>query len=537
MDKDCEIELKLAIDSVDAAAFRRLPLLRENSLDGPTRRKVFNAYFDTPDLLLKQNAMALRLRKIGGKWLQTLKTAGMATGGLHHRGEWEYPLHAPQLDLSLFRDTPLAALANSKQLHLTLMPAFTTVFNRTTWRVETALGHQVEVALDQGVIRCGDSEASISEVEIELLEGSAAAVFDIATALATQIALRPENLSKAERGYRLFWPEPRVARRADATALKRKWTSQQALQSIVSSCLAHYVANVDGALNSDAPEYIHQLRVAMRRLRSAIRTFKPANAEAISMEVKWLADALGDARDWDVLLMDNLPVLLDGFGDPSLAKALMATGRQRQAEGRRFARAALASPRATLLVLAIARWAAIPGELTLLPAYGAAAANTADAPAMKLSQFASQGIRRRHRRLLKDSATLAELTPEARHQVRIDAKRLRYAVDFFSSLFSKTRVERYEKILGRMQDLLGETNDDVIAMTHIESLAPPERFVDFARGWFAARTLANLAGMDPLIADLNDAKRFWGKNHEPPPATGSAELKTEQGKQQEPVCK
>ena len=81
MDKDVEIELKLMIDALDAAAFRRLPMLREKCRDGPKRRKVFNAYFDTPDLVLKQNAMALRLRKVGGKWLQTLKTAGTAPGG------------------------------------------------------------------------------------------------------------------------------------------------------------------------------------------------------------------------------------------------------------------------------------------------------------------------------------------------------------------------------------------------------------------------------------------------------------------------
>ena len=524
MDKDREIELKLCIDPVDAAAFRRLPLLREKSLEGPTRRKVFNVYFDTPDLVLKQNAMALRLRKMGGKWLQTLKTAGTATGGLHHRGEWEYPLHAPQLDLSLFRDTPLAALPKSQQMHLTLTPAFTTEFIRTTWRVEVSPGQQVEVALDQGVIRCGESEATISEVEIELLEGSAAAVFDVATSLSAQIALRPDNASKAERGYRLFQPEPLEVRRASTTVLKRKWTPQKALQIIVSDCLAHYVANVDGALSNDAPEYVHQLRVAMRRLRSAIRTFKPENVEIISADVKWLAGALGDARDWDVLLTDNLPVLLGGYGDPALAKSMMAAGKQRQTDGRKSARAALASPRATLLVLAIGRWVTVPGELTLLRDNDVAEADICDTPKMGLAQFASKGIRRRHRQLLRDSANLSQLTPEARHQVRIDAKRLRYLVDFYSSLFSKSRVERYAKILGRIQDLLGETNDDAIAMTRIESLAAPERFIDFARGWFAARTLANLASMDAVITDLTDAKHFWQKQSAPKHVVENTEL-------------
>ena len=179
MDKNSEIEIKLSINPNDAAPFRRLPLLREKSIVGPTRRKVVNVYFDTPDLALEQRGMALRLRKLGGKWLQTLKTAGNATGGLHQRGEWEYPLRAPQLDLSLFRETPLAAVPQSKKLHLSLKQAFTTEFNRTIWRVEIAPGQQVEVALDQGVIRCGESELPISEIEIELCEGSAAAVFDV----------------------------------------------------------------------------------------------------------------------------------------------------------------------------------------------------------------------------------------------------------------------------------------------------------------------------------------------------------------------
>ena len=510
MDNGSEIELKLGIDPGNTAAFRRLPLLHEKSLERPTRRKVLNVYFDTPDFILKQNAMSLRLRKMGGKWLQTLKTAGTTTGGLHRRGEWEHPLHAPQLDLSLFRDTPLASLANSQHMHLTLKPAFTTSFNRTTWRIETAPGQQVEVALDQGFIRCGESEEAISEVEIELLEGDTATVFDVADALATQIALRPENLSKAERGYRVLQPQPHEAQRARAAELKKKWTPQQALTTIVAACLAHFVANIDGALNSDAPEYIHQLRVAMRRLRSAIRTFKPADAEKINAEVKWLASALGDARDWDVLLMDNLPALLDGFGDPILAKALTAAAKQRQTEGRASARAALGSPRATLLVLAISRWITAPREQSP-PDIGPAATAVGDVPKMKLAQFASKGIGKRHRQLLKDSATLSQLTPEARHQVRIDAKRLRYLVDFFASLFSKSRVERYAKILGRIQDLLGETNDGVIALKHIESLAPPERFADFAKGWFAARTMANLSSMDAVIADLTEARHFWRK--------------------------
>ena len=511
MSNDSEIELKLTIHPDDAAAFRKHPLLHESGVDGPVRRKVVNLYFDTPGLELKKHGMALRLRKTVGKWLQTLKTAGSATGGLHQRGEWEHLLGACELDLALFRDTPLAALPDCKELHLTLKPAFTTEFQRTTWRVEISPGQRVEVALDQGVIRCGASVSAISEVEIELLEGSAAAVFDVALNLATRIVLTPEILSKAERGYRLFQPEPLTVRRVGTAELKRKWSPQQALQMIIATCLEHFMGNVEGALTSDAAEYIHQLRVALRRLRSAIRTFRPENAETIDAEVKWLADTFSDARDWDVLLMETLPALLEGFGDPELTTKLTAAGSQRQADARRSARAALASPRASLLMLAVGRLTSVSGE-PIQPTAGASDDGTpADLPAMTLSQFASQRIRRGHRRLLRDSTSLGELSPEARHQVRIDAKRLRYAVDFFSSLFNENRGERYATILGRIQYQLGGINDAAVAMEHIESLMPPERFIDFARGWFAAQTQAKLAGMGRHFVDLKKAKRFWLK--------------------------
>ena len=510
---DSEIELKLAIHPGDAAAFRKLPLLCETDVDGPVRRKVVNVYFDTPGLELKRHGMALRLRKTGGKWLQTLKTAGSATGGLHQRGEWQHMMGACELDLALFRDTPLAALPDCKELHLALKPVFTTEFQRTTWRVETSPGQRVEVALDQGVIRCGASTSAISEVEIELLEGSAATVFDVALNLATRIVLTPEILSKAERGYRLFQPGPLTVRRAGTTELKRKWSPQQALQPIVATCLEHFMGNVEGALTSDAPEYIHQLRVALRRLRSALRTFKPPNAETIDAEVKWLAGTFGDTRDWDVLLMETLPALLEGFGDSALTTKLTAAGNQRQAEARRSARAALTSSRATLLILAVGRMASVVGE-PIQPAADASDDGTpADNLAMTLSHFASKRIRKGHRRLLGDSTFLGELSPEARHQVRIDAKRLRYAVDFFSSLFNETRGERYATILGRIQDQLGGINDAAVAMKHIESLEPPERFIDFARGWFVAQTQAKLAGMGRHFVDLKKAKRFWLKQH------------------------
>ncbi|MBL0121775.1 MAG: CYTH and CHAD domain-containing protein [Betaproteobacteria bacterium] len=509
---DHEIELKLAIDPADAVAFRQIPLLCEKSIAGPTRRKVLNVYFDTPGLVLKHHSMALRLRKTAGKWLQTLKTAGTATGGLHQRGEWEYPLRAPQLDLALFRETPLATLAQSKALHHTLKPLFTTDFFRTTWRVEISPSQRVEVALDLGVIRCGEREAIISEVEIELLEGNAAAVFDVALALVGEIAMRPSILSKAERGYQLVAPEAIVPRHAVAIPLKRKWPPHQAMRVIIAACLDHFDANFEGALTRDDPEFIHQLRVALRRLRSAIRIFRPAHAGHFSAELKWLAAAIGEARDWDVFVTRTLPALLGDFGDPRLAGKILALAMQRQAHARAAARVALASSRAATLVMSIARWISVPGAVASGDSQSTMAGHgdEAHAPATHgLARFASHEISRRHRRLMRVKGALDELSPEARHRVRIDAKRLRYAMEFLAGLFPGKRVARYLKVIGEIQEGLGEANDDAVASRLIESLSAPKPLVDFAAATFAKRTQKTLSDLDARITALKKIRHFW----------------------------
>lgn len=522
-----EIELKLAVDRSDLAALRSHPLLRQKAIEGPLRRRVFSLYFDTPGLMLRQRNMALRMRKAGGKWLQTLKTAGSSTGGLHQRGEWEFALRAPVLDLSLFGETPLAAVPRSKNLHRTLKPVFSTDFYRTAWIVEMAPGQRVEVALDQGATRSGAREAPICEVEIELLEGSAAAVFDVALALCENLPLRPDIVSKAERGYRLYKRESLAPHKADAIRLNEGWPPQQALRVIATGCLDHFQANVEGALGGNDPEFIHQLRVALRRLRSALRVFRPAVQVRFAAELKWLTGVLGNARDWDVLVAETLPPLLKSYGDAVLAKKLLAAAKRRQGACRGAARAALVSRRHAHLVIEMARWldtqdefveAVEPAATVAIEQAGADASPAGATPIDELPDFASREIRRRHHRLLHDSVALAILDPAARHRVRIDAKRLRYAVDFFATLFGKRRTGPYLKTLSAIQDVLGHANDAASAERLIESLAPPEGFMHFAKGWFAARTLANLTEIHGHFSTLKKSQRFWRKKNQTPQA-------------------
>jgi triphosphatase len=507
-----EIEFKLAIDPRDAGALRRIPILRSQTIDGPLRRKVSVVYFDAPDLRLKRQGLALRLRKVAGKWMQTLKTEGSALGGLHQRGEWEYGVPGATLDLSLFRATPLAEIKDADKLHESLKPVFSTDFWRTSWIVEIAPGQRVEVALDQGAILCGNSAEAISEVEIEVVEGSAATAFDLAFALLDHLSLRPSALSKAERGYRLLQSLPIAPRKAATIELDAGWSAQHALDAIVANCLVHLESNVAGALGSSDAEFIHQLRVALRRLRSALRIFKPAGQDHFTDELRAFTLVLGDARDWDVMLTETLPPLLAGYADPAVTTRVLAAAKRQRRRFRKAAQALLASPRYARLVIELARWLSFPADAAPAPSPASDVSNRIDEGTVgSLSEFASGEIRRRHKRMLHDALALASLDAAARHRVRIDAKRLRYAVDFFASLFKKRRTGQYLSALSAIQDALGRANDAVTAERLLVSLSVPEAFFLFARGWLAARIQAEIAKVDKHFAVLKTTKRFWLK--------------------------
>ncbi|MFN5028733.1 MAG: CHAD domain-containing protein [Burkholderiales bacterium] len=520
-DADYEIELKLAIAPGDVSALRQSALLREKCISGPARRKVFNIYFDTAEQALRQNGMALRLRRSGGQWSQTLKTAGVASGALSARGEWEEVLPGPQLDLSLLRETPLAKLAGRDRLHLTLMPVFTTVFNRTIWLIEFSPGQRVEIALDQGNVRCGEKSLAISEVEIELVEGSTVAVFDAAETLLEHTAFRPDNASKASRGYQLLNAPPLAPAYATPVKLKRKWRVDQAMQVIVSACLAHFAANVDGALTTDDPEYIHQMRVALRRLRSAIHLLRPADAGYIGGELRWLTNVLGQARDWDVLMANTLPLLIDGYADADAADAVMRSARESRDIARAAVRVALRSRRYARLHLALGRLASVPGTFTRLtsevPTADDAQRDLGSKPprdrrALCIAGFAAAEIRRRRHHLLRRAAAMTQLSPAELHRVRIDAKRLRYTIDHFASLFDDKRIKQHVKTLARLQDLLGTANDAVVASVLIKSIAPTERFMHFADGWLSAIRHIELAEIERHIRDLKGLKPLWAQS-------------------------
>lgn len=465
-----ETELKLAVSPAELATLRA----RLAPFGRPRRATLVSVYYDTDDLRLARSRAALRLRRSGRRWVQTFKT-GESLAAYATRGEWETPAPGGRLHPELLRDSPLAKLLGKRALDK-LAPRFATRFLRETWQIERD-DAAIEVALDHGAVQTPDGARSepILELELELKRGAPAGLLALALELAgDDLALRPAPASKAARGVRLaagLAPSPAKANAEGfAARLRKKDSAAAALRAVAAQAAELVAANAQGALVGEEPEFIHQARVALRRLRSALRLLGDGSdpfPDDLLEELRWLARSLGAARDADVLLLDTLPrIEADaGLTAAQLRRLRAAVQAERQRAGRE-ARATLAGPRFARLSLRLLQWSAGP------PPAGPA-----------LRDVAPKLARRAQRRLAVQSRFFAAQSPERRHRVRILAKRLRYALDLLAPLLSrKATAQRIER-LARLQDLLGELNDARVAVAVCTRLRPSDALLPKLVAW------------------------------------------------------
>jgi triphosphatase len=198
-----EVELKLLIDPTDVPRLQCHPLLKAQTRRKPPTQRLLSIYYDTPNLTLHQHKTAVRLRRVGKQWIQTVKTEGRVSAGLHERSEWEYETAENTLDFERLEDPALRAFFADKALRGALRPVFITDFARARRILAWPNGDEIELALDRGIIQAGERSATICEVELELKSGAPERLFALASALQKTIPLHPTNISKAERGYQL----------------------------------------------------------------------------------------------------------------------------------------------------------------------------------------------------------------------------------------------------------------------------------------------------------------------------------------------
>jgi len=462
-----ETELKLALHANDLPRLLALPLLAAQT---PRREHLRNTYFDTASLALMQQRLAVRERRVGRRTLLTVKTAGHSVGGLSQRGEWEGPTKPGRFDFATLVDD--ATLAQQlTQLAPQLVPVFRTDFTRLSWLL-THAGAQVEVALDQGFIATdgvqGARREPLLELELELKSGPVDALLDLALTLALGpngeaaqgLWLHPTDRSKAERGLALFLGQAPGPVKTQIPALTADQSPRMAFRTVALASLVHLQANVSGWLHAAShpglvpdPEFVHQARVALRRLRTALQLFGPALPRRFVAHWRrqWraTAHALADAREWDVLVTESLPRLRadsPGSGSDEALNHWLQT--QRQAAHLR-AQAALTAPAHALNVLAFTRALLALQDRKRHPPAGGRWAQRAQRPLRKT-------LRRKARRVHGRSAA-------RRHALRLALKKYRQAQELLAGLTPPSPGHRSTAPLARGLALLGSLNDLSVA--------------------------------------------------------------------------
>jgi phosphohistidine phosphatase SixA/CHAD domain-containing protein len=297
----------------------------------------------------------------------------------------------------------------------------------------------------------------------------------------------------------------------------------EALAAIFANCLDHLRAN-EAAARASRPEGVHQVRVAARRLRSALKLFAAllpqARRDALDRELAWLADTLASARELDVFQADVVRMAeAAAFDEAEVLAALESRVRERREAAHRRVVEALNSSRYSALRRRVRRWRGSGRS-------AGAGAPGANPPNERLGRLARRLLARLHARALKRGRRFPELDAEARHRVRIALKRLRYAVDFFRSLYDREAHGRYLRRLKRLQDGLGRANDWAASERLLGELVGGDDDGALARG--AAIVLAgqrrSVSALEPRLRQgwrsFERARPFWsasGPEPEPKP--------------------
>jgi triphosphatase len=431
----------------------------------PLRAKLVSTYYETEDRALRRKGLSLRVRERDGRFVQTVKSIRSADAGALDRGEWEDAIDGAVPDPNATETGRFLDPGIVKRLK----PVFRTEVRRDIVELGPAPGTRIEAAIDRGKITAPDRKQSleISEVELELKSGEAGALYDLAQQLIATAPLRVDPRSKAERGYELASGRAKrnVAARVKALELDPKLSAAEAFERIGRDCLDQILRNETAALAGES-EGVHQMRVAIRRLRAAISGFRKMlpndQRRSISDELRWLADTLGEARNLDVFERAVVNPARRAVADKSDFRILKDAVRSRQRLAYSAIEAAIRSTRYSQLMLRLARWfdgQSWPGDAT---------SRDLQKPVGEVAPAILDRCRRSVERRCKG---FADQPPSERHELRITLKKMRYTAELFGGLYPARSVEEFIQRLKRLQDDLGSANDVHVGETLIQELS------------------------------------------------------------------
>ena len=470
------------------------------NLDGcdEATQNILSTYYDTPDGHIWRRGFALRLRETSKSYELTLL---QRDAGISERACWTSLLAKPVVEFgALPEDAPRAKIGVI--LPEELEPRFSCDVQRQT-KIVTAGGAALNVSLNQGRIVAARRESPVAELKFRILSGPASDLLACVDSALRDYQLFFSPQSETSLGVGLLTGTPPATVRASKSYLDASNTIGQTVATVIAVTTEHIFGNLDAATDGHDPEGVHQLRVSLRRLRSALLIFKKhlgPRAIHLDREARRSLKLLGAARDLDVFLSETLqPVIRGNYDEPGLVhlgkiaekRRADAYGGVRQlVSGRRF-------NRFLLDLLTVAKG----GELVV---------KNVD---YSLLPMARRTLTKRHKKVMAAGNDFDLLTEEQRHEVRIELKKLRYACDFFQTVFPGAATRAYLRRLADLQEHLGLLNDAAVAgqLTKDLSAGEPDAAIGAAlvKGWYARGLQAIEPEMRGAWRKFARAKPFW----------------------------
>ncbi|HXT09278.1 MAG TPA: CHAD domain-containing protein [Roseiarcus sp.] len=493
-------QVTLLADAATIKALADHPLLGGPA---PLRRALqHSVHYDTEAADLARHGVALALRRARGRCMLSLVARD---GAFEVKASGE----AAQIELLPAAARAMVARAAARK---PLRPWFSMHIRRAV-RLLAFEGVTIEAAFEAGEIDAGARKCAVREITLTLKAGEPAGLYRLALALLDVAPLSLGVSAKVQRGFALAQGDAGDAPRAQAPDFGAEATLDAALAGLLRQGLAHFLGCWPALDASDSAEAVHQIRVALRRLRSLLallrKAFPAAEIDFLRAEAKRIADAFGPARDWrvfsDMVATGPAPRLAGAAGVAeliALAEARAETGRAQGVE-------TLAAASTTRFALALHLYICARGWRN---AAGEAQLRALGEPA---ADFAALALERLFRRVRRRAHGFDALSPPARHEMRIALKQLRYAVDFFGTVFRPgSAVTAFAEAASELQDLLGAANDAAVASDLVASIDVTDKSeLAFAAGavvgWRQHGGLVDEAALRRGWKALRRARRFW----------------------------
>ena len=503
------LSLVLDLPPGDIPRFKRHPLIRGLTTGRPVTRRSRTVYYDTVDLALRQRRLSVHVDRAAPAALAAPAADGAPP-------EARMSPRDETLDIGQVMDPHVRDALSELPPDRTLQAVFDRTVERTTRLLKPSEDSRIRLELEVGTLRSAAGELPIARVDLGLESGSPQRLFDLVRELRRSLPLRLSTQTDAERGYTLLAGAGPKAFRAAPVEIDPEMTVDAALDRVIRACLDHLIGNEPAACEARLAEGVHQMRVAMRRLRSALSLFRKVLPEVqdrwIRDETKWLAGVLGEARDWDVFLAETVAPAAEAFPDQAAGFGrLRQLVEEERVEAYDRMLAALRSERYAVLLVELRAW---------LEAAGWRDQQVSEHSAdlfLPIGHVAGRLIETRRRKALKRGPDLAELSPPVRHEARKDVKKLRYAFEFFHNLYSGKKVKRFSRDLMRLQEGLGRLNDVETARRLLSRLAarPDGNHPDvvlvagLVTGWHAGLAERRVRKLDKAWTRLHEQKPFW----------------------------